>query len=214
MSAAAYSENLKLKIAEISSEQGSMIEVERIAEVVHSLLNTVEGDISTSELLLHNEVDGLVDFIRRAHTEIVAIDPESLRDQQINTANQELDAVIAATEEATGTILDAAEKIEAIADELDGPQGERLREITMSIFEASNFQDITGQRITKALTALAHIEQKVDVMAAIVAGVDIPVLEEPKEDTGPSDEDLLNGPSMPGVANSQEDIDALLADFD
>lgn len=214
MTAAAYSENLKLRIAEISSEQGSMIEVERIAEVVHSLLNTVEGDISASELRLHNEVDGLVDFIRRAHGEIISIDPENLRETQINTATEELDAVIAATEEATGTILEAAEKIEAIADELEGPQGDRLREITMSIFEASNFQDITGQRITKALSALAHIEQKVDVMAAIVAGEEIPVIAEPVEDLGPSDDDLLNGPAMPEVANSQEDIDALLADFD
>jgi chemotaxis protein CheZ len=214
MSAAAYSENLKLKIEEISSEHGGMIEVERIADVVQSLLNTVEGDISASELILHNEIDGLVDFIRRAHTEIVAIDPKGLRDEQINTANQELDAVIAATEEATGTILEAAEKIEVIADEIDGPHGERLREITMSIFEASNFQDITGQRITKALTALNYIEQKVDVLAAIIAGEPVPLVEEPKTDVEATDEDLLNGPSMPDVANSQDDIDALLASFD
>jgi chemotaxis protein CheZ len=214
MTAAAYSETPKQKIAEISSERSETIEVSLIADVVHSLLNTVDGDISATDLRLHDEIVELVEFVRRAHVEIVALDPKAIRSEQITTANQELDAVVAATEEATGTILDAAEQIESIADELDAAHGDRLREITMSIFEASKFQDITGQRITKALTALNHIEQKVEVLAAIVAGEQISETEAPAHGEEPSDEDLLNGPSMPDAANSQEDIDALLASFD
>ncbi len=80
------------------------------------------------------------------------------------------------------------------------------------IYEACSFQDITGQRITKVVTTLKVIEEKV---AHIIStfGPNIP----PMAKTGThvaSDADLLNGPQLPANAMDQSDIDKLLASFE
>jgi chemotaxis protein CheZ len=76
---------------------------------------------------------------------------------------------------------------------------------------------VTGQRITKVVKALKHIEDRVDGLVAAF-GDEIakyreahPKQEGPKEIT---DKDLLNGPQLPDNAGKQDDIDALLASFD
>jgi chemotaxis protein CheZ len=76
---------------------------------------------------------------------------------------------------------------------------------------------VTGQRITKVVKTLKHIETTIDALlvafgdcqkdGAIVA----PPL--PPEDTRSEEEKLLNGPQLPTAANNQTDIDAILAGF-
>ena len=203
--------NLRRRLDEIRSSQGDTVALDDVAEVVHSLMTTLEGDLSAADLRLHRELEALVEFIRRAHEEIAGLDPERISDEDIPNATDELDAVVAATAEATGAILDAAEEIERLAQDSDEAAAERLRGVATRIYEASNFQDITGQRITKVVNTLRHIERKVLRMAMVVRGEDVP----PEEDEPPAaDDGLLNGPGMPDAANSQDDIDALLASFD
>src|SRR3546814_4135899 len=81
-----------------------------------------------------------------------------------------------------------------------------------SIYEACGFQDITGQRITKVVTALQKIESKVEALLQAF-GDDIKREGSPrkpaKKTQTPSgaparpDEDLLNGPQLPENAISQ-----------
>ena len=87
----------------------------------------------------------------------------------------------------------------------------KLQAAVTTIYEACSFQDITGQRITKIVTTLKAIEQKV----AHIVGTFAPGKpnEQLSEDHVPSDADLLNGPQLPGNAMDQSDIDKLLADF-
>src|SRR3546814_10175717 len=49
---------------------------------------------------------------------------------------------------------------------------EKITDAVTRVYEACNFQDITGQRITKAVKALQHIEQKVAGLPAVF-GADI-----------------------------------------
>jgi chemotaxis protein CheZ len=72
----------------------------------------------------------------------------------------ELEAVVQATEAAANQIMEAAE---AIGDWLrDGSRDvESLEVVGMrlnSIFEACSFQDVTGQRIRRAIQHLQHVE--------------------------------------------------------
>ena len=72
----------------------------------------------------------------------------------------ELEAVVQATEAAANQIMEAAE---AIGDWLrDGARDagsiEIVAEKLNSIFEACTFQDITGQRIRRAIQHLQHVE--------------------------------------------------------
>jgi chemotaxis protein CheZ len=85
------------------------------------------------------------------------------------------------------------------------------------VYEACNFQDITGQRITKVVKALQHIEQKVDGLLAIFGDGLHLATGEGREGSDLSrdeaDRKLLNGPQLPDDASTQDEIDKLLADF-
>jgi chemotaxis protein CheZ len=79
----------------------------------------------------------------------------------------------------------------------------------MRIFEACSFQDLTGQRVTKVISTLRHIEDRVTKFADAL-GVKDSAQAESAEDARKR-ELLLNGPAANGPATSQDDIDALFA---
>lgn len=185
------------------------IEHAEVAMIVREIMTSLDGDLIAADLKLHEEITQLAEYIREARREIAELDTDEIRRQHIPAATDELDAIVAATEEATGTILDCAELIESVADGLDAEAQAKLRDATTRIFEACNFQDITGQRIGKIVRALKHIEGKIEsIVQTFGAGKAVPKI---KADTGPN---LLEGPALPGGGTSQEDIDKLLASFD
>src|SRR6266852_1284870 len=90
--------------------------------------------------------------------------------------------------------------------------GEEIQERVVSIFEACNFQDLTGQRISKVMTTMKFIENHIVVMMDIWGGVDAIKAHAPAIiDEREGDDRLLNGPKLDGDAGhaSQNDIDAL-----
>jgi chemotaxis protein CheZ len=69
------------------------------------------------------------------------------------------------------------------------------QERVVSIFEACNFQDLTGQRISKVMTTMKFIENHITVMMDIWGGVDaIKAHAPPIVDEREGDARLLNGP--------------------
>ena len=89
---------------------------------------------------------------------------------------------------------------------------EEIQERVVSIFEACNFQDLTGQRIKKVMTTMKFIENHIAVMMDIWGGIDaIKSHAPPIVDSRESDDRLLNGPKLAGDVGhaSQDDIDAL-----
>jgi chemotaxis protein CheZ len=176
----------------------------------------MEGDVSALDIKLYRELDSLARYIQNAKAEIAAIRPEEISEDYIVSATDELDAVVGATEEATGRILDAAEEIMTISGGVAGADGDKLMELATGIFEASNFQDITGQRITKVVKTLKHIEAKVDALVGAL-GEEVERARSKQADpevAGAADAELLNGPQLPTAANDQDEIDRLLASFD
>ena len=84
--------------------------------------------------------------------------------------------------------------------------GEDISELVMGIFEHSNFQDITGQRITKVVNTLKFVEDRIDKMINIWGQETIDELlsEMPETQHGEDDERrLLNGPQMEDEAISK-----------
>src|SRR5712671_1771522 len=89
---------------------------------------------------------------------------------------------------------------------------EEIQERVISIFEACNFQDLTGQRISKVMATMKFIENHITIMMDIWGGVDaIRVHAPPIADDRASSARLLNGPKLDGDVGhaSQNDIDAL-----
>ena len=123
----------------------------------------------------------------------------------------ELLAVTHGTEQATQKILGAAEEIDQLANSLSATlkgkieQGlaQDIQDLVIRIFEACNFQDLSGQRISKVMTTLTFIEEHVTQ-----------VLDEIKNmSTRPSGDaaQYLHGPRLDDDSGhvSQVDIDAL-----
>ena len=74
-----------------------------------------------------------------------------------------------------------------------------------NIYEASAFQDITGQRIGKIVCALQSLEEKLASLTSAFG----PLEEGLAEQAAEGDAALLNGPQLEKNASNQTDIDAL-----
>ncbi|HWA47512.1 MAG TPA: protein phosphatase CheZ [Dongiaceae bacterium] len=190
---------------------------EEIAEVVEQMMGSLQGDLSEVNLKIYSELEGLAKYILSAKREIAALRPDEITAEHLPTATDELDAIVGATEEATNAILQAMEALGNLTEKMPPEIADQVNDAVTQVYEACNFQDVTGQRITKVVKALKHIEDRVDGLVAAF-GDEIakyreahPKTEKPKEVT---DQDLLNGPQLPENASKQDDIDALLASFD
>jgi chemotaxis protein CheZ len=192
--------------------QASPADTADIAAVVEAVMKSLAGDVSLAEFQLYRELENLADYIQSAKREIAAIRPDDIRSRDIPMATDELDAVVDATAEATGAILDAAETLERMADSL--PDGDEVRNIATRIYEACNFQDVTGQRITKVVRTLKHIEEKIDALLSAF-GEGLKGATPPPEESLSADDErrLLHGPQLPEEANKQDEIDAIFANM-
>lgn len=148
-----------------------------------------------------------------ARRDLAALQANDMRLRDLPGATDELSAVVAATESATNAILDAVEGIEKSAGTLAPEAGDPIRESVTRIYEACNFQDITGQRITKVVNVLKEVDRTVlGLMEAFGIVLDPAqaqaIASAPAKAKG-GEADLLNGPQMPGLAQDQASIDAL-----
>ena len=148
----------------------------------------------------------LSDHIRATRAEIGAIKGGGGGDQLFGSTADELEEIVTETARAANRIMDAAEAIEGVAAKVDPASATALTDAVTNIYEASSFQDITGQRITKVVRALQSMESKLQALATAFGPI---ACDAPAAAQG--DAALLNGPQLPGGATSQDDIDALFA---
>ncbi|MGY3530209.1 chemotaxis protein CheZ [Bradyrhizobium sp. USDA 4452] len=193
--------------------------VAREVAETHALLETYRAQVEQCEKL-KVELDLIHDAISRTKREIAVLHGKSFNGEEMAKVNGELGAVVGGTEQATQLILEAVEAIDqaatALANNVTPDQQKRLsediQERVVSIFEACNFQDLTGQRISKVMQTMKFIEQHINEMMNIWGGVDaIKSHATPIVDTREGDARLLNGPKLDGDAGhaSQDDIDAM-----
>lgn len=180
-------------------------EGDRVEAAVRAVLGSLSGDLTVTEAALLGELEALGREVARAKSEIAALRVEDINASHIPTATDELDAVVEHTATATNEILDSCETLEALQPRLSGADAEALSGAVTRIYEACSFQDITGQRIGKVVSALKAIEARV---AAVTAGYgqQAAMLEPAGAVPRTEGEALANGPQMPGHGTSQEEI--------
>jgi chemotaxis protein CheZ len=175
----------------------------------------------TEAYKLKVELDGIQEAIMRTKREIATLHVSGFKGEDMTRVTDELDAVVGGTENATDQILAAAEAIDDKAANLiarlkgdNAALAADIQDKVVQIFEACNFQDLTGQRITKVVNVLKFIEDRVIRMMEIWGGLEtFQSIEADESLRRVGDAALLNGPALPeadGVA-SQDDIDALFA---
>ena len=195
-------------------------EGDRIEATVRAVLTTMAGDLTAKESALLAELEGLGRTIARAKAEIAALKVEDIRDAHIPSATDELDAIVEHTAHATNEILDCCETLEQLQSELSGEAADKLQGAVTRIYEACSFQDITGQRIGKVVTALKAIEGRIESVVSAASGMPgpnaapAPAAAPAHDNKRTEGEKLANGPQLPGAGVSQSEIDRLLASFD
>ncbi|WP_350333075.1 protein phosphatase CheZ [Coralliovum pocilloporae] len=170
-------------------------------------------------LKLKAELDSIYEAIAQTKREIATLHHSGFQGEEMGRVSDELDAVVQGTESATEAILTAAESIdehaESLSKMLTGEEeihANHISEKVIEIFESCNFQDLTGQRITKVVNTLKFIEGRVvnmmDIWGGMEAMADVEVESMPQRE---GDDALLNGPALDTDMDvaSQDDIDAL-----
>jgi chemotaxis regulatin CheY-phosphate phosphatase CheZ len=179
---------------------------------------------ATSEMadMAEEKLSGQLSKVHEQIAQLVAIPAASTRNSGL-----ELEAVVQATEAAANTIMEATEAIQAwiTSGQKDRASIEALSARVNSIFEACSFQDVTGQRIRRAIQ---HLQQVENMLEQIVPGAglapNMPQVQVRTEmrtvvataDSADLSQDaidaLLNGAGTPPPAApmSQAEIDTLL----
>jgi chemotaxis protein CheZ len=198
-----------------------LTEVRALRDVVESWSNSPSKAIAGIEpnglRQLKDETDTIHRSILHTKQEVATLHAGAFSNGKPR-ATRELDAVVDGTERATQQILDAAEVIEEAAKLLAASvkQGQEqalaqdIQDHVLRIFEACNFQDLSGQRIAKVLATLQFVEDRIKRMIEIWGGAEAlrdyaaPI----KPESVPH---LLHGPKLDGDAGhvSQDDIDAM-----
>lgn len=205
------------RLQSLKDEHGDRVSVDEIGEVVSGILATLKGDLTGGDLAIGAELRSMIDYIERTKDELAAMRPRMLSEVDIPEATDELDAIVRHTEAAAGTIMDTADELGKLSEQAEGAEGQKLQELATTIFEASSFQDITGQRITKVVGVLKNLEER---LAALAEALGDDTEEVASETVFSPDGDvvderaLLHGPQLEGEGNSQDEIDAILADND
>ncbi|MCK6418465.1 MAG: protein phosphatase CheZ [Alphaproteobacteria bacterium] len=201
-------------MTEPSKKTGRAFGRDQVIKIITSVINKVEHAEGDTNDAIYMELRVLHSLIEEARREVGFARPGDINNKYIPGATDELDAVVEATAGATGAIMDSCEAIEGIAAEIGGDASAKLIEQVTKIYEACSFQDITGQRIKKVITALKAIEEKVNNLMRIV-GEKLPGIEESgSQGAAEGDAALLNGPQLPGKGINQDEIDKLLSQFD
>ncbi len=217
MSKKAAPVSLEDRVSALRQDQGDAICLDDIGAVVGSLM---EGTTQDDEIgTIAEELRELLAFVQSARSELTSMQPKSLSQRDIPDAAVELDAVVSATDNAASQIMNAADELGEMAGDADADLSMTLMDISTRLFEASSFQDLTGQRITKVARTLTHLEERLGKLADAIGDdyvrpPDEQEVERDDEGLVKNDEDLLHGPQLEGEGNSQEEIDALLASFD
>lgn len=118
----------------------------------------LSAEIASSVQLMGMGEEAITARIAEVHAQIarlIAIPATGARNSGI-----ELEAVVQATEAAADTILEAAEAIQSWLDHgAREPEAiAALTERVNAIFQACSFQDLTGQRIRRAIRQLQQVE--------------------------------------------------------
>jgi chemotaxis protein CheZ len=200
----------ELKNIEISKDL-SLLDIMKFAETMANQMQTFHEALDAS---LFREFREISRFISNMRSEIGRLQAHDLSETRIPRAGEELDAIVESTEEATNTIMESAEAIMSADPEDVKAYQDAVNEHIMKIFEACSFQDLTGQRISKVVEALQHVEERVNHFANAIGAFDDEefLTDEEKAREERRKELILHGPQKKGEGIEQGDIDALLSE--
>lgn len=204
--AARVRESLRsVKAADLKDAQ--LMEVLRLAQQLTDTMQMFFGSLDQS---IHAEFNDIAAYIARTRDEIAQLRPNDIKERRIPVAGAELEAVVGDTERATESIMSEAEAVMALSAADPAAYKTEVDAAMTRVIEACAFQDLAGQRVSKVVTSLRHIEQRVARFAATMGVHDAEATGEERAETDRRRQLHLNGPAMGGPETGQDDVDALM----
>lgn len=192
----------------------SNLEIDDALALAETSIRSLSALADTQDSGTEVKLNDVVGLVSRLKTEISHLQAHHLSHLHIPEAGRELDATVAATEEAATRIMECAEAIMDADPTNTKAYAETVNAQVMGIFEACAFQDITGQRISKARENLNSIHSRVsrfaDAVCSDVADMPVQTSEEERKREERNRDLILNGPAQAGEGVNQDEIDALL----
>ncbi|MFN3835749.1 MAG: protein phosphatase CheZ [Glycocaulis sp.] len=189
-------------------KDGQVMEVLSLAQQLTDTMQLFFGSLDQS---IHKEFVYIADYIARTRTEISKLRPNDIKEQRIPTAGAELEAVVTDTERATESIMAEAEALlDSKPDDLAAYKAQ-VDDAMMRVIEACSFQDLSGQRVSKVVESLRHVEKRVSRFAATMGVHDAEADEDEIAEAERKKKLHLNGPAIGGPEVKQDAVDELIA---
>lgn len=218
MGADPTADQISIYIDKFRKDHGDTVQIEEVGELVASLVKAVAPARSGDGGEVADEMESLINKMTNIQNEILMMMPRTMAEVKASKAYLEMDEIIKSTEASADQIMDAADKLAQLGEELEPDLADKLGDITTQLFEASSFQDICGQRENKIRSIVKEMEQHYITLAEAVGDDSVinedDAVEWDEAGFAVDEQQLLHGPQNEGEGNSQDDIDALMASFD
>jgi chemotaxis protein CheZ len=203
----------------IEDAQAPLRHAELMAEIsaLRAMLAAMTSAPGKTQAPPHNETERLTSELNLIAGAIGGGEPKphggsASEAPSMTRVGHELEEVVTGTELATQKVLSAAEEIDQVAKNLSAAligkyeQGlaQDIQDLVVKIFEACNFQDLAGQRVTKVLSVLNFVE---DHVSRVLAEIKNPSM------ARRNGTQYLHGPRLETDSGhvSQAEIDAMFA---
>ncbi len=207
MSAQVAANKVKEAIKDLKTRNVKERQLVEVLELSHTLTSAMEHFFTALDTSIKDEFRDIAGFIQKARDEIGGLRPSDIQQNRLPRAGEELEAIVQDTEVATEKIMSTAEDVLALDPETDENYATEIQDRMLVIIEACSFQDLTGQRVSKVVSTLKQIEDRIARFAEVMG------LEEGEAELTAEElrakELLLNGPAIGGPETAQEDIDAM-----
>lgn len=203
---------LQQQIDSLKKHRGDTVPVDELGDILDGLIGGARGDLHVDSVNVGQELRQMLQEIGAVKGEVVGIKPRTMATRNLPGAQDELDSIVRSTEGAAEKIMDAADRLSQLSDDIEGEAGEKVMALTTEIFEASSFQDLTGQRVTKVYETLRLLEERLTALAEAIGDDHIEEDDESVFDAQGNvvnEDNLTHGPQLEGEAATQADIDAL-----
>lgn len=210
MSAQVAANKVKEAIRDLKTRNVKERQLVEVLELSHTLTSAMEYFFSALDTSIKDEFRDIAGFIKKARDEIGDLRPSDIQQNRLPRAGEELEAIVHDTEVATNKIMQTAEDVLSFDPETHENYATEIQDRMLVIIEACSFQDLTGQRVSKVVSTLKQIEDRIARFANVMG-----LEEAPAELTAEeirAKELLLNGPAIGGPETAQEDIDALFSE--
>ena len=212
MSAQIAANKVREAIDNLKSRNVRERQLVEVLELSQHLTGAMEHFFTALDTSIKDEFRDIAGFIQKARDEIGGLRPNDIQNNRLPRAGEELEAIVNDTEVATEKIMQTAEDVLAMDPDSTENFGTEVQDRMLVIIEACSFQDLTGQRVSKVVSTLKQIEDRISRFAEVM-GLDDSEPEMTPEELR-REKLLLNGPAIGGPETAQDDIDKMFANDD